>query len=70
MVYEGTKTPSERESEKPGFNIFPPIKPESDATDMYWAIFTDDGKGNGNFVCYAADEYWAKRIAHSLDSEE
>lgn len=35
-----------------------------------FTIFSDDGNGNGNVVCTTSDIYWARRIAHGLDSQE
>lgn len=32
-----------------------------------YAIYTDDGRGNGDFVCDTGDRWWAFRIAVALD---
>lgn len=37
--------------------------------DARYSVFTDDGNGNGVFVCEGGDLYWMRRIAHGLDKQ-
>jgi len=68
MVYDGSVELADRTSDKKGYAIVSPINEKSeDVQDTYWTIFTDDGKGNGDFVCHCPDKYWAERIAYALD---
>lgn len=37
---------------------------------MKWfELYTDDGRGNGNYICRSADFYWIERIAYALDNQ-
>jgi len=36
--------------------------------ETHYSLFTDDGHGNGNYICGSSDIYWIRRIAYSLDS--
>ena len=40
---------------------------ESDFQYPVYEIYTDDGQGNGDYVCSTSDFYWARLIAQSLD---
>jgi hypothetical protein len=64
MVYDQTddNKPAEMTG-KPGFTIHK-SQPGDEHT---YSIYTDDGRGNGDYVCGVTDDYWARRIAHSLD---
>lgn len=33
-----------------------------------YELYTDDGRGNGDFICESNDYYWIERIARALDS--
>ncbi len=44
----------------------------SEATEdmgTLYTLYTDDGRGNGDYVCQSTDQYWIKRIALALDSD-
>lgn len=41
----------------------------SDLVETFFELYTDDGKGNGDFICRASDHYWAERIACALDND-
>ena len=32
-----------------------------------YELYTDDGRGNGDYICGSSDIYWIRRIAYSLD---
>jgi len=55
-----------------GYMIYAPAPyidhPAVMAEDLHYAIYTDDGCGNGDFLCFAVDAYWANRIAAALDA--
>lgn len=53
---------------RPGYAIHKIDASVSESGITEWEIYTDDGRGNGDFVCRAADSYWAGRIARSLDA--
>lgn len=42
----------------------------STGTPIMYEIYTDDGRGNGDYVCTSSQLYWARRIAHGLDNLE
>lgn len=33
-----------------------------------YEIYSDDGQGNGDFICKTPDIYWARTIAQALDN--
>jgi len=47
----------------PGFDIITCCK----TNIITYEIYTDDGRGNGDYVTTCSDIYWARRIAYSLD---
>jgi hypothetical protein len=48
---------------EPGYAIY---KGEPFSANAF-AVFTDDGRGNGDLVCNCSNLYWARRIALALD---
>jgi len=43
---------------------------ESNLDEHRYEIYTDDGRGNGDFVCTTSDLFWIRRIAQALDSQK
>jgi len=70
MIYDHTTTNlqlSDFKGDK-GFAIH--SEEVTDGRGIVYIIFTDDGYGNGNYVCESTDKYWIDKIAVLLDSEE
>ena len=34
-----------------------------------YSLYTDDGRGNGDYIAGSEDIYWIRRIAFALDSQ-
>ena len=79
MIYDNTDRfvpVHERESNEPGFSIHRNWNDGDEHKlvigpgDHQFSIFTDDGRGNGDYVCGTSDLTWARRIAGGLDAQE
>lgn len=33
-----------------------------------YELYTDDGKGNGDYICFSPDKFWIERIAFAMDN--
>ncbi len=36
--------------------------------ETFFELYTDDGRGNGDYICKSYDKYWIERIAYALDA--
>lgn len=71
MVYDrtGLQTgvpPSPIEQHARGFAIHSEVV--TDGRGTIYNLYTDDGRGNGDYVCETTDRFWAFRIAQALDT--
>lgn len=74
MVYDNTQAHRVlRPSSQSGFAIHDGGEALTEAdlltrgSEHRYSLYTDDGRGNGDFVCGSSDLYWIRRIAYSLD---
>ena len=72
MVYDNTiyrRTQSEITVGGPaGFALHDTAPAGGDPVDGYrYELYSDDGRGNGDFICGSNDLEWMRRVAHSLD---
>lgn len=75
MIYDRTNerenvSSSDTHLHEPGYAIH--SRPASDVFGEIagYELYTDDGRGNGDFVCFTPEHYWAERIALALDAKE
>lgn len=68
MVYDNTHVakPDYSSGEK-GYAIHKSVDNEYEHT---YNLYTDDGRGNGDYIAGSDDVYWIRRIAHALDLTE
>jgi len=61
MVYDNTKEKPEFNGER-GYAIH-----RITGKTITYELYTDDGRGNGEYICVSDDLYWIRRIAYSMD---
>lgn len=67
MIYDNTSSRPNKYTEEriQGFTIH-----ENSEGEHLYSLYTDDGRGNGNYICGASELYWIRRIAHGLDAQD
>jgi hypothetical protein len=58
-----------RRTGTPGYTIVRAFDDNGSPDGEFREIYTDDGRGNGDFVCRAVSKYWAETIAAALDAQ-
>ena len=68
MIYDRTTTTTTppRHDLPQGLRGFALHAEVRDGATIY-TLFTDDGRGNGDYVCESGDRFWIDRIAAALD---
>lgn len=71
MVYDRTDGAKSEPAGERGYAIHEsqagPLEVEGEITQF--EIYTDDGRGNGDFVCKTPSREWAFKIAQLLDED-
>lgn len=64
MVYDRTENKTAAPQSIKGYAIY-----DEDTEDRgkLYTIYTDDGHGNGDYICESTDKYWIFRVANALD---
>ena len=65
MIYDNTDKVEYGSGER-GYAIHSHVE----ENHMVYELYTDDGRGNGNFICNASELYWIRRIAEGLDMQD
>jgi hypothetical protein len=71
MVYDYINNSPVREYEERGYTIHdanPQASPT--ASGPRYELYTDDGRGNGDYIAGSDDIYWIRRIADALDQTD
>lgn len=63
MIYDMTGNELYPHTGEPGFAIHKSMATDIDGFELY----TDDGKGNGDYICFSPDKFWIERIAFAMD---
>lgn len=69
MVYDSTDDapfPRKRTGE-PGYAVF---SEDLERLGISYTVFTDDGRGTGEYVCQTTERWYAFRIARLLDRDD
>jgi hypothetical protein len=69
MVYDNTTGKPDYSEGERGYSI------HDNGVDLVvpeprYALFSDDGAGNGDYLAGSEDLYWIRRIAYALDSTD
>lgn len=67
MIHDWTELPAHLSPAQPGYAIHFRCG-DQDESPTY-ELYSDDGSGNGDYICSSTDLYWIRRIAVGLDMQ-